>query len=571
METAVEVCDLRLKFPGETRFVFKDLSFRAFRGEKVLLLGPSGSGKSTLLQVLSGIIPRLVEVPMRCASQRLPRSWGYVFQDPDTQFCMPFVDEELAFTLENLGVPRPEMTARMEAVLEDVGLRLPELHMPIQALSQGMKQRLALASVLLGDPEVLLLDEPSALLDPEGREQIWQSVSRIAEGRTLIIVEHRIEEILGLGLVDRVALFGPDGRLLGQGSPETIFAEFRRELKEFGIWYPGVWTEFLAAPEGRRLLEPVPALARSGDGGGSSAGPPGAPLGTPSSAPFSAAAFSGPIPALAPLVELKGFRGLRMGRPVIEVEHAAVMPGDFIAVTGPNGAGKSSLLLSLMGLLKTEGEYFLRGVPMQGGKVGRRVRRRQMERAAQEIGFVFQNPEFQFVADRVDEEAAFSLREGGLSAAGIRGRTARILRQFGLEGYEGRHPYQLSLGQKRRLSVASAAVREQPLLLLDEPTFGQDAANAFAILLLCEELRRRGTAIVMVTHEEWIAATAATQRWEVREGRLVSRSYTERGAAMAAITAEPGGTGLSESAGSCASSAPGRAASGSAPKAVTLR
>ncbi|GJM76835.1 hypothetical protein HMSSN036_90510 [Paenibacillus macerans] len=143
------------------------------------------------------------------------------------------------------------MTARMEAVLEDVGLRLPELHMPIQALSQGMKQRLALASVLLGDPEVLLLDEPSALLDPEGREQIWQSASRIAEGRTLIIVEHRIEEILALGLVDRVALFGPDGRLLGQGSPETIFAEFRRELKEFGIWYPGVWTEFLAAPEGR--------------------------------------------------------------------------------------------------------------------------------------------------------------------------------------------------------------------------------------------------------------------------------------------------------------------------------
>ncbi|MGZ7440728.1 ABC transporter ATP-binding protein [Paenibacillus sp. TH7-28] len=555
METAVEVCDLRLKFPGETRFVFKDLSFRAFRGEKVLLLGPSGSGKSTLLQVLSGIIPQLVEVPMRYASQRLPHSWGFLFQDPDTQFCMPYVDEELAFTLENLGVPRPEMEARMEAVLQDVGLRLPELHMPIHALSQGMKQRLALASVLLGDPEVLLLDEPSALLDPEGREQIWQSVSRIAKDRTLIIVEHRIEEILALGLVDRVALFGPDGRLLGQGPPQAIFAEFRRELKEFGIWYPGVWTEFLAAPEGRRLLEPAPS--RGGETGASSAG-----LSAPS---------AGASTGFAPLVELKGFRGLRMGKPVIEVGDATVMPGDFIAVTGPNGAGKSSLLLSLMGLLKTEGEYVLQGVPMQGGKVRRRVRRRQMERTAREIGFVFQNPEFQFVADRVDEEVAFSLREDGLSAEGIHERTVRILRQFGLEGYEGRHPYQLSLGQKRRLSVASAAVREQPLLLLDEPTFGQDAANAFAILSLCEELRRSGTAIVMVTHEEWIAATVATQRWEVREGRLVSRSCTERGAAMAGITAEPGGAGLSETAGSLASSVSGRAASASAPKAVTLR
>ncbi|VTR63149.1 ABC transporter-like protein [Actinobacillus pleuropneumoniae] len=162
--------------------MFKDLSFSAARGEKVLLLGPSGCGKSTLLQVLSGMIPRATEVPMKCEAQLVPRSWGYVFQDPDTQFCMPYVDEELAFVLENLSVPRDEMKERMQAVLHEVGLDLQELHVPIGHLSQGMKQRLALASALLLEPEVLFLDEPSALLDPEGREQIWSAVKPYRKG-----------------------------------------------------------------------------------------------------------------------------------------------------------------------------------------------------------------------------------------------------------------------------------------------------------------------------------------------------------------------------------------------------
>ncbi|MDU4696598.1 MULTISPECIES: ABC transporter ATP-binding protein [Paenibacillus] len=494
-ETVAEVRELRLKFPGESEFVFKDLDFSVQRGEHVLLLGPSGCGKSTLLQVLSGIIPELVEIPMRMSAQQLPSSWRFLFQDPDTQFCMPYVDEELAFALENLGVQQPDMAARMEAALVKVGLDLPELHVPIDSLSQGMKQRLALASVLLGDPEVLLLDEPSALLDPQGREQIWQAIANVAEDRTLIIVEHRIEELTALGLVDRVVLFGPDGRVLGEGAPERVFDTYRSELVEFGIWYPGVWDQYFATEAGRRLLEPVEDGRRLGE------------------------------PAM---VQLTSYCGRRQGRPVIQVGQAAVYPGDWIAITGPNGAGKSSLLLSLINLLPAEGTYVLQGARMETGKLRRRARRRQLERTAREIGFVFQNPEFQFVADRVAEEVAFSLREDGWEADGIDERVAEVLRRFGLTGLESRHPYQLSLGQKRRLSVASAVVREQRLLLLDEPTFGQDAANTFAILQLCESLRRMGTAILMVTHEERIAEQIATQHWEVRDGRLTSQRLTRR-------------------------------------------
>ncbi len=497
---AAAVWDLRLKFPEGEAFVFKDLSFSVKRGEKLLVLGPSGSGKSTLLQVLGGIVPGLVEVPMRCSGQVLPASWGMLFQDPDAQFCMPYVDEELAFVLENRGVAREEMLPRMHDVLRKVGLDLKEIHLPIGTLSQGMKQRLALASILLMDPDVLLLDEPSALLDPEGRRQIWEAVSEVAEDRTLIIVEHRIEELLDLGLVDRVALFGPSGQLLGQGAPEELFVRCRKELGEYGIWHPGVWSHFRFSAGSQ--IEQGESIQ-------------------PGSGPF--------LPSAErldrPIIELSEFRGFRGHQKVIQVERAEVYAGDFIAVTGPNGAGKSSLLLALMGLLPSEGSYLLLGERF-GGK---RLRKRQVQSLSKRIGFVFQNPEFQFVENRVDQEIGFSLREEGISPEEIRQRVDHALDQFGLAGLEQRHPYQLSLGQKRRLSVAGAAVLKRPVLLLDEPTFGQDAVNTFAILNLCEDLRRSGVAIVMVTHEEQIAEAVATRRWEVREGTLTDYGYTDRG------------------------------------------
>jgi energy-coupling factor transporter ATP-binding protein EcfA2 len=506
-DIVAKVCDLRLKFPGETAFIFKDLSFSVLRGEKILLLGPSGSGKSTLLQVLSGIIPLLIEVPIRCTEKTIPSSWGLLFQDPDTQFCMPYVDEELAFVLENLGVSRSEMSWCMKEVLQQVGLQLNELHIPIDSLSQGMKQRLALASVLLSNPDVLFLDEPSALLDPEGRKQIWESIRVIAEDRTLIIVEHRIEEIIDF--VDKVVLFDPTGNILGQGEPEYVFQKFHRELQEYGIWYPGVWEDFLESPAGIKLTEPVRSV------------------------------LFGEAHSSEPILELASFRGMRYGKSVIEVERAEVYPGNFIAVTGPNGAGKSSLLLSLLGLVPSEGSYLLRGTSMDLIK----KRKRKIERTVREIGFVFQNPEFQFIADEVYEEIAYSLKGDVLSPQDETKRVANILTQFGLAGLERRHPYQLSLGQKRRLSVAGAAVLGKSVLLLDEPTFGQDAANTYAILQYCEEMRSCGVAIVMVTHEEMIAESIATHRWVIQGGRLVELQEMRRVSNQQLVSLEAVGEG----------------------------
>ncbi|WP_081739808.1 ABC transporter ATP-binding protein [Paenibacillus sp. JCM 10914] len=496
----VQVEGLRLKYPGTEHLMFRDLTFSAAAGEKVLLLGPSGCGKSTLLQVLSGMIPNATEVPMKCTAQLLPRSWAYVFQDPDTQFCMPYVDEELAFVLENLSVPRAQMNERMQAVLLEVGLQLEELHVPIAHLSQGMKQRLALASALLLEPEVLFLDEPSALLDPEGREQIWEAVKAVSSNRTFIIVEHRIEEMADY--VDRVVLFSATGEILGEGSPADVFERYQDELRAYGIWYPGVWEDYAESSAGRETFSSLVAAEFQ------------------QSPAFEAKRDRNGTGAAGHVLKLGPFVGKRWERPVISMPSATVYSGEFIAIVGPNGAGKSSLLLSLMGLLRSEGNYTLCGEPVPLGN--KRKERQDRERQLRQIGFVFQNPELQFLTERISDEVAYSMLVDGASREEAMKEAEDCLERFGLTGTGDRHPYQLSTGQKRRLSVATAMARAPKILLLDEPTFGQDARNTFAILEMCEALRRAGTAILMVTHEMQIAQRLATNIWEVAGGEVTS-------------------------------------------------
>lgn len=511
-DLAAGVSNLRLKFPGEQELLFQGLSLSVRKGEKLLLLGPSGCGKSTLLQVLSGMIPRSVEVPMKCDEVITPERSGVVFQDPDTQFCMSFADEELAFVLENRRIPREEMPSRISDCLTQVGLAEESAGMPIQAMSQGMKQRLAVASVLAAEAEVLFLDEPTALLDEEGTLQVWDTIRSIATDKTLIIVEHKISDIIQL--VDRIVVLSPDGKIIADGTPEEVFATSGDTLSAFGIWYPGVWTE-AASP---RLSEYVAADADMEVGAGID-------LGTDIDKGIDteeAHCVSNSLhcnkrlhrnknfycSGASPVIEMSNFAGMRSRAEVIRMMEAQVFSGQWIGITGANGAGKSSLLLSMMGLLKTTGRYEVCRRP--AGKTGQ---------LAEHIGFVFQNPEFQFVTNSVYEEVEYSVLFDLPNAEQRKHRVQQLLAQFGLLHLEHRHPYQLSLGQKRRLSIATAIIREPKVLLLDEPTFGQDARNTFAILDLLESLRCAGTAIIMVTHDAEAVRRYCTDEWRVRHGR----------------------------------------------------
>ncbi|WP_025683833.1 ABC transporter ATP-binding protein [Paenibacillus maysiensis] len=479
-DVVASVTRLRLKFPGEQELLFHNMSVSVCKGEKLLLLGPSGCGKSTLLQVMSGLIPRTIEVPMKCDAAVIPARAGVVFQDPDTQFCMSYADEELAFVLENNQVPREQMPSRIRELLTQVGLSTDEIHMPIGSMSQGMKQRLAIASVLAMEPKVLFLDEPTALLDEEGTTQVWDTIRHISADQTLVIVEHKINEIV-LD-VDRIVVLSAQGEIMADGTAEEVFHKHRQALSDYGVWYPGVWDEASS-----------PRWSEQGaqeHGVGNDCG-----------------VFI--LAAGTPILELKHFSGLRGSNSVIYVEQAQVKPGDWIGVVGENGAGKSSLLLSMMRLIRTQGSYSVDGIEAGG-----------TEQLAERIAFVFQNPELQFVAHTVRKELEYSLPESLFTAEQRRERVDRMLVQFGLERLDERHPYQLSLGQKRRLSIATAIIREPAVLLLDEPTFGQDARNTFVMLDMLEQLRAAGTAIVMVTHDPEIVRRYCTDIWRIQKGEL---------------------------------------------------
>ncbi|MDM5212795.1 ABC transporter ATP-binding protein [Peribacillus sp. NJ4] len=469
MERIVHVEKLRMKFPGDESLIFKDLSVSFDKGEKVLLLGPSGCGKSTLLQVLSGLIPNSIEVPMKAEELKCPSSWGYVFQDPDSQFCMPFADEEIAFVLENLSVPKKEMKEKIQKHIHEVGLNLKDIHTSIDTLSGGMKQRLAIASVLALEPEVIFLDEPTAMLDPEGTKEIWDLLKGVGRDKTVIIVEHKIDHVLEF--IERIVLFNDDGQIIADGPKDTILSLYKNEMKEHGIWFPGVWDEYVHDHE----------LIREN--------------------PFSVG---------SPLMHVQGFSGFRKKEAKIKVEELQVNSGEWIVISGENGAGKSTLLHSLMQFIKTSGKYELMGSPI-----------RRVKNLTDHMTFVFQNPEFQFVANSVYEEIAYSLRIEKRPQQEIEERVRSLLGVFRLEAHRDKHPFQLSMGQKRRLSVAASIVIDKKIILLDEPTFGQDSKNTFALLEWFEEYRRRGTTVIMVTHDDHISNNFATRIWTVKDGYVI--------------------------------------------------
>ncbi|KMJ57964.1 ABC transporter [Bacillus sp. LL01] len=472
MKPIIKLNDLRLKYPGAEK-LFDNLSLTIRKGEKVLILGPSGSGKSTLIQVLSGLIPNVVEVPMIVEEQLLPNSWGYVFQDPDAQFCMPYVDEELAFVLENLAVPREKMAKRIEDALKMVGLYLPESHMKIQKLSGGMKQRLAIASILAMEPEVLFLDEPTALLDPEGTKEVWDTIKKLTDDKTVIIVEHKVEQLLDF--VERIIVLDENGNIVADGKTADILHSSTTLLKEYGIWYPDVWQDYLKTrnPNSNFLVENEAVMT------------------------------------------VKHFSGFRGKERKIYVEEAEIRKGEWISIIGKNGAGKSTLLESFMKLLKTEGTFEIDGETVK--KI-----------PTDFITFVFQNPEFQFVTKSVEMEVAYTLRLKKVDEKEVIERVEEMLRLFHLSHVRHHHPYQLSVGQKRRLSVAAAVIHQPNILLLDEPTFGQDSRNTFAMLEWLEALKASGVAIMMVTHDEKIVSEFSDTIWTVKDGRLIDKKHNGR-------------------------------------------
>ncbi|GAA1517052.1 energy-coupling factor transport system ATP-binding protein [Agromyces terreus] len=521
------------------------VSFEVVPGEVVLLLGPSGCGKSTLALALDGLIPHAVPATLagtvRVAGldtaehtvAELSEHVAMVFQDPDAQVVTGTLLDEVCFGPENRLVPAAEVLERAERALKLVGLWERRADNP-DVLSGGGRQRLAVACALALASPVLVLDEPTANLDPAGIDEVYAVLRELASERdhAIVLVEHNLDA--AVDIVDRVVVLDAAGRLVIDGPAREVLQGRAEELLDLGVWLPVSTLAALRLRDAGVALDPLP-LSPAELGAALDAQPAlpaparePAPAHEPASvtaAPVSAAvpghdAAAATAPA-APAIRVRDCsvrRGGRRGPIVVDGVDLDVAAGDFLAVVGTNGAGKTTLLQAIAGVIPApRGSIDVLG--MDPSRADARSRARQ-------IGFVFQNPEHQFVAHTVAEELELGLRLQGVDEAARRAEVERMLERFDLTEHRDRHPFLLSGGQKRRLSVGTALVAGAPVLALDEPTFGQDRARASELLDILADLNREGTTVLVVTHDLQLVADHATHIAVMRDGRLLGSGPT---------------------------------------------
>ncbi len=519
----IRVERLSFRYRGRKRPALRELTFDVRPGETLLVLGPSGSGKSTLTLCLNGLIPHSipgeltgrVEVVGQSVAESstaaMAQRVGLVFQDPEAQFCLLRVDDEIAFGLENLRVDRAAMPGRIERALDLMHLT-SDRRSRIDHLSGGMRQRVALASVLAMEPPVLVFDEPTSNLDPVGVREVFASIAELKRrgDRTIVVVEHRLDELIDL--VDRILVLGPEGTLLALGRPEPVLRDHAADLEAFGVWIPQVSEVASRLVRGGVSLNTYPITL---DGAFATfsrllrerAGrpPPGEP-----------GATSRRSETASPAIEIRRLsHTFPSGRIGLREVDLTVSRGAFFAIVGPNGAGKSTLAMHLIG--------WIRPPPGAVSVLGHDVRTTPVRELTRLVGYVFQNPEHQFVARTVFDELAFGLRLRGLPEADVRERVEAMLADFGLAALGRANPYTLSHGEKRRLSVATMLILGQPVLILDEPTFGQDRKNTAALMAKLADLNRAGQTILMITHDLRLVAEYAHEAAVLVDGTIVRR------------------------------------------------
>ena len=446
-------------------------------GERVLVLGPSGSGKSTLMGGLAGLLGGAEEgeatgtltVDGVAPAQARGRV-GLLMQDPEAQVVLARVGDDVAFGMENLGVPREEIWPRVEESLSAVGLSVPLDHSTTE-LSGGQKQRLALASILAMGPGLLLLDEPTANLDPSGVAEVRAAVEKVVErtGATVVVVEHRVD--VWASLVDRVIVVA-DGAIAADGPLDEVLEQQGDALRERGIWLPG---DDVAAEVG-----PAPGASPASSEGAEES-PEGGARGTT------------PIARVTDLTI-----GYDASAPVRSGIDLTIERGVSTCIVGANGAGKSTFALTLAGLLPPlAGTVEVETADGTAGDPHEWSSKQLLGR----MSMVFQEPEYQFLAPTVAEELAIGPRAAGMTDEEIAPLVDEHLEALGLTKLARANPMTLSGGEKRRLSVATALISAPELLILDEPTFGQDRGTWLGLVRLLRAALERGVTLVSITHD----------------------------------------------------------------------
>lgn len=508
MDKYISFNQFTFQYDAQAEATLKDISFDIVKGEKVLILGPSGSGKSTLAQCLNGIIPNIhkgqAKGQVRIDGQDIFKQSIYdksqlvstVLQDPDGQFIGLTVAEDLAFALENDCADQSEMKDKVALWAERLDLTSLLNYRP-QDLSGGQKQRVSLAGVLIDESPILLFDEPLANLDPKSGQETIDLIDKIHKevGATTIIIEHRLEDVL-YRPVDRILLVN-DGTLLFNGSPDELLSSTL--LLENGIREPLYVTVLrqlgfdtrdaqnlsqLDALDLSDLVLPDRVLKDKRDSSSDS------------------------------ILKVEGLSVSYGDNPaIIEDMSFSLKKGERLAIVGNNGAGKSTLAKALCGFVPSQGKLTYKGQDISQDSIAERSER---------IGFVLQNPNQMISQTMIFDEVALGLRLRGIEETEVEERVHEVLKTCGLYSFRKWPISALSFGQKKRVTIASILVLKPEIIILDEPTAGQDYKTYTDIMNFLDSLQKQGHTIVMITHDMQLMLEYSDRCLVVVEGKIIA-------------------------------------------------
>ncbi|OPX58444.1 MAG: putative ABC transporter ATP-binding protein [Methanobacterium sp. PtaB.Bin024] len=506
MDKIVSINDLSFRYPQSDSYVLNNINLEVKKGEFIGLAGKSGCGKSTLLYHLCGIIPHAVnghkegkvEVfgldTVKHEIPELSTHVGMVFQNPEVQLFSVTVEDEVAFIAENLNYSVEKIKKCLDFSLDAVGIDDLRERYPFE-LSGGEKQRVAIASAISVKPEVLVLDEPTSELDSHGTEMVLEVLHRLNQaGMTIILAEHHLDEVACY--LDRLIVMD-DGRIIADDEPRTIFQD--RIFESIGLRPPqtvemglrlGSSKLPLSVNEALDIFNTIPTITRG---------------------IVNQKVQGEEIVEIDRIVEIKDLNFLYGDKKVLRSVNLSINKGEMVGLLGPNGSGKTTLALLMMGLLKPD-----QGLVRVDGLDPQKDRKKLVQR----VGFLFQNPEHQLFCDSVYSELTYGF-EGGEDGFEDQEVIDEVINRMGLEKFKNNHPLTLSRGERQRVATATALVKKPEIMIIDEPTTGQDWYHVSSFMNLVRRLNQEGVTIILITHDMRVAAEYCQRLVVMRDGSIL--------------------------------------------------